>query len=533
MRPKFFLPGTIPTNLKTHMPTRRTVLSGLAGAGLAAGTPGLLGMGQALAATPQRGGHYRVGIHEGNTTDSLDPLKTNGVCMIQLNHTIRNYLTEIAADNTVIPELAESWDVSDDATTWVFDIRQGVEFHNGKMLTARDVVDSLNYHLREGSESPAKPLLAGVTSIAEDGEMRVRIDLSEGNADLPYILTDYHFVILPSDGEGGLDTSGVGTGGYVLKSFKPGERMEMERNPNYFKPDRAHFDQVTFLVINDSNARTSALLTGEIDVDSQVDAKTLAFLQRDDRVMIDNVPSGAHGTIPMHVDKAPFDNVDVRLALKHAIDRQDIVDKVMGGAAVVGNDHPIGPSMPYHADLAQRAYDPDKARFHLKKAGMEGLSVSLSASDAAFPGALDMAALFQASAKTAGIDIRITRKAADGYWSDVWLKDPFCVASWGARPTPHIMFSLAYMGGSDWNESKWDNARFNALLGQAKSELDDGKRGALYAEMMQLCRDDGGTIVPFFTNRVSTRGKTVRHPGQISGNWQLDGARSAERWWFE
>ena len=514
------------------LPTRRFVLSGAAGAGLVAGGVGLWGAAQAHAATPKRGGHYRIGIHEGNSSDSLDPRLTNGVCMIQLNHTIRNYLTEIAADNTVVPELAESWDVSDDATTWVFNIRRGVEFHNGKTLTARDVVDSLKYHLQEGSQSPGKPLLDGVVSIAEEGENRVRIVLSEGNADLPYILTDYHFVILPSDGGGGLDTSGVGTGPYVLKSFKPGQSMELERNPNYFKSDRAHFDAVTFLVLNDSNARTSALLTGEIDVDSQVDAKTLGFLQRDKRVVVDNVPSGAHCTIPMHVTQAPFDDPDVRLALKYAIDRQDIVDKVMGGAAALGNDHPIGPSMPYYTDSEQRSYDPDKARFHLKKAGRQDLSITLAASDAAFPGALDMATLFQASAKAAGIDITLARKPADGYWSEVWLKEPFCVASWGARPTPHVMFSLGYKGGSEWNESKWDNATFNTLLGQAKSELDDQKRGALYAEMMGLCRDDGGTIVPFFTNRVSTRGKHVQHPEQISGNWQLDGARSAERWWF-
>lgn len=532
MKPKLLQPGMPRTTKGTGMPTRRTVLSGLAGAGLAASTPGLLGATRAQAETPKRGGHYRVGIHEGNTTDSLDPRMTNGVCMIQLNHTIRNYLTEISADNSVVPELAESWDVSDDATTWVFNIRRGVVFHNGKALTARDVVDSLKYHVQEGSESPAKPLLAGVTSITEDGKDRVRIELAQGNADLPYILTDYHFVILPSDGAGGLDTSGVGTGPYVLKSFKPGVRMEMERNPNYFKSDRAHFDAVTFMVLNDSNARTSALFTGEIDADSQVDAKLLPLLQRDDRLVLDNVPSGAHCTIPMLVDQAPFDNVDVRLALKYAIDRQDIVSKVMGGAAAIGNDHPIGPSMPYYTEIDQRSYDPDKTRFHLQKAGMPDLSVTLAASDAAFPGALDMATLFQASAKAAGIDIKIARKPADGYWSEVWRKEPFSVASWGARPTPHIMFSLAYMGGAEWNESRWDNAQFNTLLGQAKSELDDAKRGAIYAEMMQICRDDSGTIVPFFTNRVSTRGKNVRHAGQISGNWQLDGARSAERWWF-
>ncbi|MFD0857846.1 ABC transporter substrate-binding protein [Roseovarius aquimarinus] len=513
-------------------PSRRAVMGGMAGAGLLAASAGLIGAGRAHAETPKKGGHYRVGIHEGNTNDSLDPRTTNGVCMIQLNHTIFNFLVEIDADDSIIPELAESWDASDDATSWVFNIRKGVEFHNGKPLTAEDVVASLKYHLKEDSQSAAKPLLDGVTSITAETEHQVRFDLSEGNADLPYVLTDYHFVILPSDADGNVDISGIGTGGYVLESFEPGVRIEMSRNPNYFKEGRAHFDKVTFLVINDGNARTNALLTGEIDADSQIAANTLKFLQRNDKVLIDNVPSAGHVTIPMHTNVAPFDNVDVRLALKHAIDRDDIIDKVMGGAAVFGNDHPIGPSMPYFTAQDRNTFDPEKSRFHLKQAGMENLSVTLATSDATFPGAVDMATLFQASAKKAGIDMKVDRRPADNYWSEVWLKNPFCVAAWGARPTPQIMFSIAYKSGAAWNESKWENERFNSLLDSAKAELDDAKRTEMYGEMMRLCRDDGGTIVPFFLNRVQARGTNVMHSEKIGGNWQLDGARSAERWWF-
>lgn len=502
------------------------------GAGLAAATALLGRASDAMAATPKRGGHYRVGIHEGNTTDTLNPALTNGVCMIQVNHTNRNFLTEIDEFNSVAPDIAEGWEALDGATRWVFKLRRGVEFHNGKPFTAADAVASLNYHRKEGSESAAKPLLAGITDIRADGDETVVFTLESANADLPYILSDYHLVMMPSDSDGNVDASGVGTGPYILEKFEPGVQVSLTRNPNYFKEGRAHFDAVTFQVLNDPNARLTALLTGEIDVNSQIEAKSIRFLERDDRVVIDNVPSGAHATMPMHVDSPPFDDMNVRLALKHAIDREEIVEKVLGGAGVVGNDHPIGPTVPYWSDIGQRSFDPDKAKFHLKQAGLDGLKVQLSASDAAFPGALDMATLFQASAKKAGIDVEVAREAADGYWSDVWLKKPFIVASWGARPTPDVMFSLAYQGGAAWNESKWDNPNFNKLLLEARSELDDAKRGALYAEMMTLCRDEGGTIVPFFTNRVSARRKEVMHSGNLTGNWQLDGARSAERWWF-
>ena len=123
--------------------------------------------------------------------------------------------------------------------------------------------------------------------------------------------------------------------------------------------------------------------------------------------------------------------------------------------------------MPYWADLPQRAYDPDKAKFHLKKAGAEGLSVQLSAAAAAYAGAVDDALLFQASAKAAGINIEVVREANDGYWSNIWLKKPFVMVQWGARPTPDVMFSLAYKDDADWNESHWKNPKFNALLREA------------------------------------------------------------------
>ena len=229
---------------------------------------------------------------------------------------------------------------------------------------------------------------------------------------------------------------------------------------------------------------------------------------------------------------APFDDVNVRLALKHAIDRQEIVDKILFGRGTIANDHPIGPSMPYHADLPQREQDLDKAKYHLKKAGHDRLSVEISVADTVVPGATNMCSLFAEQARPAGLDIKVNQQPADGYWTNVWLKKPFCVVSWTARPTPDVMFSLAYKAGADWNESHWENARFNELLLKAKAELDQELRAEMYAEMQSLCRDDGGTIVPFFRNRTSARRDNVMHDDQIAAVWELDGARGYHRWWF-
>jgi peptide/nickel transport system substrate-binding protein len=265
---------------------------------------------------------------------------------------------------------------------------------------------------------------------------------------------------------------------------------------------------------------------------SRADLKTLNLLKRDPNVNIDEVTGLGHYTFPMHVDTAPFDNVDVRTALKYAINRQDIVDKVFLGHAKVGNDNPIASSVKYAIDPEPKfTYDPEKAKFHLKKAGMETLKVDLSVADAAFNGAVDAAVLYQQHAKAAGIDINIIREPNDGYWDNVWLKKAWCASYWGGRPTCDWMFTSVYAKGAGWNETNWANPRFNELLVQGRAETDDQKRAAIYAEMQQLCHDDCGALVLVFNNYVDASSKKLAH-NKIAGNWEGDGYKIAERWWF-
>jgi len=510
--------------------SRRQFMEGAAAAGLTVAAASTLWATDVKAATPQKGGKYSVGLHDGNTTDSHDPGTYESVGQIQLAHTTRNWLTEQLPNGDVIGEIAESWDASSDAKTWSFKIRKGVEFHNGKTLTPADVAASLNYHRGEDSKSAAKAQLEAVSDVKVDGD-NVVLTCSTGFADLPYTLTDYHLVMLPEK-DGSVDwASGTGTGGYKIESHDAGISTQMTRNPNYFKSDRAHFDEVEFTVLNDINARGTALKTGEVDSVTSLDLKTVALMGRDPNIEIDNTASGAHVTIPMFCDTAPFDNLHVRQALKYGFPREEAIQKIKKGFATIGNDSPIGPGIPYYHAQEQRPYDPDKSRWHLKQAGLDKVSVSLSAADSAYAGAVDTAILFKEAASKGGVEIDVLREPNDGYWSNVWLVKPFVMVQWGQRPTPDVMFSLAYGADAAWNESHWKNARFNELLAAAKGELDQAKRTEMYAEMQILCRDDGGTIVPWFTNRVSGRRNYIQHDELISGIWELDGGRSAERWW--
>jgi peptide/nickel transport system substrate-binding protein len=481
-------------------------------------------------ASPRKGGRFRYALTGGGTTDSLDPATIADHMMINVNWQVRNNLVEIDHKGNPIPELAESWEPSKDVSKWIFNLRKGVEFHNGKTMDAEDVVFSIEHHRKKDSKSGAKGLLSSILEIKTDGKNRVIFTLDGGDADLPFILSDYHLTIQPS---GTTDfENGMGTGGYILERFEPGVACLARRNPNYWKSGRAHFDEVETLSISDDVARTTALKTKSIDFMNRCDLKTLSLLQKVPYLQIVTTTGTKHYTIPMLTDVAPYDNNDVRLALKYAIDRELHVKQIFRGLAKPGNDHPISPSQKYYAsELPQRQYDPDKALYHLKKAGLQGHTFKLHTADVAGSIAVDSAMLYKESAAKAGINIEIVREPNDGYWSNVWMKKSWCYSHWSGRPTPGWMFATTYIADSKWNESHWKNERFNALYKSARSELDDNKRREMYVEMQGLVRDEGGTVIYAFSSDPHAASIKLKFDTPAS-NMECDGARVAERWWF-
>lgn len=508
--------------------SRRQFMAAASALGITAATASAL-WSQTARAEKQQGGHLRLGLAGGATTDSLDPSTYTDTFMVMLGYTVRGNLTEVAPDGSAAPEIAESFEGADGARTWVFKLRRGVEFSNGKTLTTDDVISSINYHRSENSTSGAKPLLAAVTDIKADGPDTIIFALSEGNADFPFVLADYHLNIMPFEADH--PDLEAGAGPYRLKEFQAGVRATLERNPTSYK--QAYVDSADMIAIPDATARQNALVTGELDVINRADLKTAHLLARNQGIRIEDVPGRMHYTLPANAKLEPFNNVDVRLALKYAIDREAIVKTVLFGHGQAGNDQPITPAYRYFAkDLKPRPYDPDKAKFHLKKAGLESLKVDLSAADAAFPGAVDAAVLYADQAAKAGITINVVRESNDGYWDKVWLKKPFCTAYWGGRPTEDVMFTIAFAKGAVWNDGYWDNDHFNELLVAARAELDEAKRRAMYEEMQHIVSNDGSVVIPLFANHVHATVNKIAHPDLLSGVWELDGGRCIERWWM-
>ena len=193
---------------------------------------------------------------------------------------------------------------------------------------------------------------------------------------------------------------------------------------DHYKGDTAgFFDQIEYIAINDNTARMNALMTGQVDTINRIDFKTEALLKANPALRIQEVTGNQQYTFPMLTDTSPYNDVNVRKALKYGVNRQELVDKILQGHGAVGNDTPIGPANQfYHDEMEQLAYDPDKSKFYLKQAGFDSIDIDLSASNAAFEGAVDAAQLMQASMSAGGINVNVIQEPADGYWSNVWLE---------------------------------------------------------------------------------------------------------------
>lgn len=514
--------------------SRRDFLARLSALGITAALSPALLTTAARAAKPKKGGRLRLGLAGGSTTDSLDPATITDAMAYNINWQVRNCLVEVDYKGNPIPELAESWEASPDAAQWVFKLRKGVEFHNGKTLDAEDVLFSINHHRGKDSKSAAKGIVDPIEDIKAEGKQTIVFTLKEGDADFPFIMSDPHLPIVPAGTKGSDWEKGIGTGGYILISHEPGYNALTKRNPNYWKEGRAHFDEVETIGIADVTERVVALHRGQIDAMNRFELKLTHLLPRTRGIQIINITGTKHYSIPMLTDREPFNNKDVRLALKYAINREHLLKGILRGYGSLGNDHPIAPTQKYYAsELPQRKYDPDKAKFHMKKAGMLDYTFSLHAADAAWPGAdaSGAAMLYKEHAAKADIKIEVIVEPDDGYWSNVWMKKPWVMCYRSGRPTADWMFSTAYAEDAAWNDTFWKHDRFNKLLKEARAELNEKRRHELYVECQRIVRDEGGVVIPVFANNIEAARQKLRFENP-AGNWEMDGNRAAERWWF-
>jgi peptide/nickel transport system substrate-binding protein len=499
--------------------SRRTLFLGAGTAAMAAalaacgGSDSSTDSGGSAGGTPKRGGDFRLGVTGGGAKDIMDGqniiTKPDQARLLTAWETLLTFDDEYQLTTDGLAESVEQ----DSPTQYTIVLQKGIEFSNGKELTADDVVYSLQ---RIGTEANgltgyAATATMDIKNLKKVDKYTVQLPLLSPDSTIPQTLASYTFGIVPVDYEAfsGDASTQIGTGAYILKSFTPGQESVHERNPNYWRSGQPYFDTVTITDFSDATAQVNGLLGGQIDAMTDVPAAQVATVEGKGAKVL-NSKTGGWIPICMAIDMPPFDDVRVRQAMRLIVDRQGMIDQILSGYGFEGNDLYAPFDAGYASDLPQREQDIDQAKSLLKAAGAEGLTVDLHTTNGA-ANMVPVATVFATQAKEAGVTINV--KNDPNYYGDDYLKLAFSVDFWGTRGYLNQV-QQGSLPSSPYNETHWppksgDGSNFEDLYKEALSATDEGKRNDIMHEMQTLEYDIGGYIIPFFNNLIDGYGANV------------------------
>ena len=478
---------------------------------------------------PARGGAIRAATQSVSTADTLDPAK-GALSTDYIRHfMLYNGLTTIEDESLLPrPSLAESYD-SDDRIDWLFRLRKGVRFHDGSELTADDVVFSLLRHKDPALGSKMATIAKQFAQVRAEGRHAVRIRLASANADLPTILAQSHFLIVRNGAD---RPDGNGTGPFRLAEFSPGVRTLVVKNPDYWVAGRPRLTSIELISIPDEVSRVNALLSGDVQMVLALNPRSTRRIDQSSGHDLMVTPSSLYTDLIMRQDQMPTGNPHFVAAMKHLLDRPLVNRALFRDYGTIANDQPIPPFHPYYnPDIPQTSLDLDKARWHVRKGGLGGVRLPVYASAAA-EGSVDMASILQEYGSRAGLNLAVNRVPADGYWSTHWMRHALTFGNINPRPTADLVFSLFYGSSAEWNESGWNNERFDRLLVEARGEADEARRKELYGEMQRIVHDKCGVLIPVFISLIDAFDKRLKgmRPVPLGG---FMGYRFAEYVWWE
>lgn len=484
--------------MSAFMVKRRHVIIGMAAA------TALPRMSFAQAA-PQRGGTLK--ISHSNRIATLNVLTNSGPAEYPVNDMVYSGLTRIGLNNTVLNDLAESWEASDDATEFTFNLREGVTFHDGTPLTSADVVATYEAILDPDIPASASATLGMVESVEAIDDLTVKFTLNAPYADLPTATAHANARILSvaavTGDHAALDTAVNGTGPFMLEDYDSARIVRLVRNPNYYDPDKPYLDAVEMHLFPDLAAETANFLSGDVDVMLTVQQADYARIAETPGVEALRVPSGRYVNVVMRFDQAPFDDVRVRQALAMSIDRDLIVDLVLEGLGRPASDNILSPEFRFAIDTPEVPYDPEAARALLAEAGYpDGLDLTLVASNRpAIRGQVAIA--IRQMAQASGFRIEVESMPHDTYLSNVWMQGGFYMGYWGMQPTEDETFNLLLTSDASYEDTGWNNAEFDAAVATGRSTVDEGERAAAYRTAQELILRDLPYLIPFFEDALT------------------------------
>ena len=393
-------------------------------------------------------------------------------------------LTRFMGDGSVVPGLAESWEISEDGLTYTFRLQDGVTFHDGTTMDAEDVKFSLDRARAEDSTNAQKALFADIASVDVVDPLTVQITLSQPNGNLLFNLAWGDAVIVAPESIDTIKTAPVGTGAFTFSNWVQGDRIDLARNPDYWGEAPA-LSAATFKFISDPTAAFAAMMAEDVDAFSGFPApENLPQFEADPRFQVLVGSTEGETILSINNKQAPFDNPKVRAAVAHAIDRQAIIDGAMFGYGTPIGTH-FAPHNPAYVDLTgTSAHDPEKARALLAEAGLaDGFTTTLHLPPPSYArrgGEIIAAQL---------AEVGITAEIINVEWAQ-WLETVFRGKNFGLSIVSHTEpMDIGIYARPDYY-FQYDNAAFQDLMAELTGTTDPDARTKMLQQAQEIIAND-------------------------------------------
>ena len=497
--------------------TRRDFLEASAGALVLGGAGGLLSAcGSSGSKTtsasagptskPKRGGTLRVGYSGGTSADTLDGQAVVNTVDIARAMSLYDPLVAWDLNGGGRLALAESIEPNATATKWTIRLRPDITFHNGKPLTADDLVYSIR-RVVDNKFGPASSFArCDVKAIKKLDARTIAIPCTPYSTFVESLITQsVLFPILPV----GFDKKKpIGTGPFKFKSFQPGVQSEFIRNENYWDQPYPYVDALLIIDSSDETAQVNGLLSGQVDCINAITPASAEAVKAGGKVV---VPSKSGGWLPfvMRTDTRPFNDINVRQGMRYVVDRPAMLKAVYSGYGLIGNDifSPFDPV--YDHAIPQREQDLDRAKFLFRKAGVYGTTIPapLVTSDIE-GGAISAAQVLAEQASAAGLHITLNQVTPTEFYGKNYINWTFTQDFWFYEYYL-IQASVATIPTGPWDETHFNNSRYTSLFDQATATLDKARQREFCHEMQLIEWNTGGYIIPFFVPVIDCYSPTV------------------------
>ncbi len=407
------------------------------------------------------------------------------------------------------------------ADDYTITLKDGVKFSDGNLVTADDVIYSMERLLDPDAAlfggSALRPILEK-TGLSKVDDSTVNVKLKQAVSNFKEALCAYTFAIVPKGYErySGDVKNQIGTGPYMLTEFEVGKKSVHVKNPNYWDAGKPWFDEVHIIDFADADAAVNALLADQVDAVADIPAAQVETIEGTDGYAVLNSAGGGWLTMVMAVDQEPFTDPKVRQAMRLIVDRDAMVEQVLAGYGSVANDLYAPLDAAYIGDeVPQRQQDIEAAKALLAEAGKSDLVIDLFAPDDT-AGLPEMIQLFAEQAKEAGVTVNAVVLPGSEYWGDEYLKRTFATDYWGTRNFLPQVAAGSLVASSPYPGDHWPPAgsTFEADYNAALAETDDAKRKVITDKMQKELYETGGLIIPFFQNGLD--GYNSRLQGMVA-----------------